>query len=230
MPSPADSGRFLRKQTNWKNLFFYKKADVLYLLTKHFTAKYLHRGDRTIDQMVQAARSGKQNIVEGMSDGVTSVQMEIKLLNVARASLQKLQEDYKDYLASRYLNLWQQDNPRLQRLIVFCRTHNNQEDYTTIFERSSDEELSNLAITLCRQVDKMMTTWLEKAEEDFKENGGLSERMTALRLGHRKTQLETIEAQAHEIETLKKRILQQEKYISQLEALIQQQETLAHHN
>ena len=230
MPSPADSGRFLRKQTNWKNLFFYKKAAVLYLLTKHFTAKYLHRGDRTIDQMVQAARSGKQNIVEGMSDGVTSVQMEIKLLNVARASLQELQEDYKDYLASRYLNLWQQDNPRLQRLIVFCRTHNNQEDYTTIFERSSDEELSNLAITLCRQVDKMMTTWLEKAEEDFKENGGLSERMTALRLGHRKTQLETIEAQAHEIETLKKRILQQEKYISQMEALIKQQENLAHNN
>lgn len=71
------------------------------------------------------------------------------------------------------------------------------------FERSSDEELPNLAITLCRQVDKMMTTWLEKLEEVFKENGGLSERMTALRLGHRKTQQETIEAQAHEIEQLK---------------------------
>ena len=88
-------------------------------------------------------------------------------------------------------------------MILFCRTHNNQEDYTTIFERSSDEELSNLAITLCRQVDKMMTTWLEKLEEVFKENGGLSKRMTALRLGHRKTQQETIEAQAHEIEQLK---------------------------
>ena len=85
------------------------------------------------------------------------------------------------------------------------------------FERSSDEELPNLAITLCRQVDKMMTTWLEKLEEDFKENGGLSERMTALRLGHRKTQQETIEAQAHEIDEQKDRIKKLETNILQLE-------------
>ena len=70
--SSGDKDHFLRKQTNWNSLSFYKKSDVLYLLTKHFTGKYLSLGDRTIDQMVQAARSGKQNIVEGMADGVTS--------------------------------------------------------------------------------------------------------------------------------------------------------------
>ena len=74
----------LRKQRNWNTLHFYQKTQVLYQLTFDFTARYLKRGDRTIDQMVQAARSGKQNIVEGMADGVTSSEMEIKLLNVSR--------------------------------------------------------------------------------------------------------------------------------------------------
>ena len=101
-------------------------------------------------------------------------------------------------------------------MILFCRTHNNQEDYTTIFERSSDEELSNLAITLCRQVDKMMTTWLERVEQDFTENGGISERMTAARQGRRQTQNEIIEAQAREIESLKLKIAQLEATIDKL--------------
>ena len=222
--SSGDKDHFLRKQTNWNSLSFYKKSDVLYLLTKHFTGKYLSLGDRTIDQMVQAARSGKQNIVEGMSDGVASVKMEIKLLNVARSSLQELREDYKDYLSSRHLKYWDKEDERQTRLLSFCRSHNNQEDYTPLFERLSDEELSNLAITLCQQVDKMMTSWLDNIEKDFRENGGLSERMTALRLGHRKTQQETIEAQAHEIDELKDRIKKLETYIQQLETYIRQLE------
>lgn len=204
------TGSFLRKQTNWNNLAFYKKADVLYLLTKHFTGKYLKIGDRTIDQIVQAARSGKQNIVEGMADGVSSMEMEIKLLNVARASLQEFQEDYKDYLASRHLTYWEKDNPRLMKLLDFCRKHNNQQDYLPLLAKTNDEELCNLAITLCRQVDKMMTSWLEKEENNFKENEGIKERMTAVRLGYRKTQQDTIETQAHEIEGLKAKIKQQE--------------------
>lgn len=216
MSTPDDNGKLLRKQTNWNNLYFYKKADVLYLLTKYFTGKYLSRGDRTIDQMVQAARSGKQNIVEGMSDGVSSVQMEIKLLNVARASIQELQEDYRDYLNARHLELWDVDNKRHSPLLEFCRTHNDQNDYIPLFNKYSDEELSNLAITLCRQVDKMMTTWLDKLEKDFMENGGLSERMTAMRLGRRHTQNEIIEAQAHEIEALKKRIAQLQTALDEL--------------
>ena len=81
----------LRKQTNWKNLWFYKKTVVLYQMTYVFTRRFLPAyGDRTVDQMVQAARSGKQNIVEGSADGVTSMEMELKLLNVARGSIQEL--------------------------------------------------------------------------------------------------------------------------------------------
>ena len=80
--------QFTRKQINWNNLFFYQKAVVLDQLTFRFCARFLPKfGDRTVDQMVQAARSGKQNIVEGLADDVTSSELAIKLLNVARASL-----------------------------------------------------------------------------------------------------------------------------------------------
>ncbi len=86
--SPREIESVLRKQTNWKNLWFYQKTVVLYQLTFAFTRRFLPAfGDRTVDQMVQAARSGKQNIVEGSADGVTSMEMELKLLNVARSSI-----------------------------------------------------------------------------------------------------------------------------------------------
>lgn len=85
--------RFLRRQANYEDLYFYKKTVVLYQLTFAFTKRFLKVGDRTIDQMVQAARSGKQNIVEGSADGVSSTEMEIKLINVARASIKELKED-----------------------------------------------------------------------------------------------------------------------------------------
>ena len=202
---------FLRRQTKWEDLFFYKKADVLYQLTFAFTKRFLKVNDRTIDQMVQAARSGKQNIVEGCADGVSSTEMEIKLINVARASIKELKEDYEDYLAARQLGKWDDMHPRFAAMLDFCRRHNNQDDYSQMYQTANDEELANLAITLCRQVDKMMTTYLSQLEQTFIEEGGIKERMTAARLGRRQTQNETIEAQAHEIEQLKKRIQQLEE-------------------
>ena len=83
-PNDPDRYKVMRKQVVWEELYFFQKSNVLYQLTFEFTGRYLYKGDRTIDQMVQAARSGKQNIVEGSSDGVTSMEMELKLLNVAR--------------------------------------------------------------------------------------------------------------------------------------------------
>ena len=94
---PVDK-QFLRQGKDYTTLICYKKAVIIYDITYHFAHKYLERGDRTIDQMIQAARSGKQNIVEGNIDGITSTEMEIKLTNVNRASLHELLEDYKDYL------------------------------------------------------------------------------------------------------------------------------------
>lgn len=91
----------LRKRIDYTKLRFYQRADVLYQLTKAFCTRFLPKfGDRTVDQMVQSARSIKQNIVEGFVDGQTSSEVEIKLLGIARGSNQELLEDYLDYTTS----------------------------------------------------------------------------------------------------------------------------------
>ena len=149
-------------------------------------------GDRTVDQMTQAARSGKQNIVEGLADGVSSTEMELKLLNVARSSIKELKEDYLDYITSHSLFLWDRNHPRYDQMIMFCRFHNDLSDYERHFERWSPEEMANCAVTLCHMVDEMLTTTLEKKQNDFTEHGGIRERMAAARLGRRQTQNEEI--------------------------------------
>lgn len=195
----------LRKQTNWKNLWFYQKTVVLFQLTYVFTRRFFPAyGDRTVDQMVQAARSGKQNIVEGSADGVTSMEMEMKLLNVARSSIQELLEDYEDYLPTHHLTKWTAGHPRYDNMLRYCRTHNHIGDYEKFFEKWNDEELANIAITLCHMVDKMMMTYQKKKEEEFVTEGGIRERMTAARLGYRTNQREAIEQLSHEVERLKK--------------------------
>ena len=204
---PSKPLKVLREQTNWEKLYFYQKTVVLYQMTYIFCQRFLPKyGDRTVDQMVQAARSGKQNIVEGCADGVTSTEMELKLLNVARASIKELKEDYLDYIRSRGLTLWNAKHPRYNGLLSFCRTHNALEDYEPFFSKWTDEELANCANTLCHMVDRMLTTHLAKKEADFTENGGIRERMTAARLGRRQTQNEEIAALKAENASLRREI------------------------
>lgn len=179
----------LRPQSNWNDLFFYKKSEVLYQLTVRFCARFLPaHGDRTVDQMVQAARSGKQNIVEGLADGSTSTEMQLKLLNVARASLQELREDYVDYLKSHKLPIWNSANPRYDGMLAFCREHNLLEEYELLFDQWDDEELCNVALTLCRMTDKMMCSFLQYQSDLFVAEGGIRERMHAARTGYREQQ------------------------------------------
>lgn len=126
----------LRKNQQWKTLRFYQKTDTLYQLTFSFCKRFLPLyGDRTVDQMVQAARSGKQNIIEGTEDGVTSTEMELKLINVARSSLQELRADYEDYIKSRHLQLWGKNHPRYIPLLNFCRVHNDYAAYKPFIYR-----------------------------------------------------------------------------------------------
>lgn len=183
---------FLRRQVYYEELFFYKKTDVLYQLTFAFTRRFLKANDRTVDQMKQAARSGRQNIAEGCADDVSSTEMEIRLINVARVSIKELKEDYEDYLTARNMCKWDDRHPRFADMLAYCRIHNKLEDFSGMFSKASDEELAQL-------------------EQTFIEEGGIKERMTAARLGRRQTQNETIEAQAHEIEQLKERIKQLEQ-------------------
>ena len=204
---PSKPVKVLREQTNWEKLYFYQKTVVLYQMTYIFCRRFLPKyGDRTVDQMVQAARSGKQNIVEGCADGVTSTEMELKLLNVARASIKELKEDYLDYIRSRGLSLWNARHPRYNGLLSFCRTHNALEDYEPFFSKWTDEELANCTNSLCHMVDRMITTHLAKKEADFTENGGIRERMTAARLGRRQTQNEEIAALKAENASLRREI------------------------
>jgi len=125
---------FLLKQTDYKKLYFYQKSDVLYQMTFAFCDRFIPLyGDRTRDQMIQAARSGKQNIVEGLADGVTSTEMMVKLINVARASLKELTEDYEDYLKAHGLRLWDKSHTRYDGLLQFCREHNENDDYQPFY-------------------------------------------------------------------------------------------------
>lgn len=206
----------LRKQPNWEGLYFYQKSNVLYQLTFVFTKRFLTRGDRTIDQMVQAARSGKQNIVEGSADGVTSMEMELKLLNVARSSIKELKEDYEDYITSRHLQRWNPGHERYDGMLKFCRKHNRIEDYQDYFEKWTDEEMANIALTLCHMVDRMMMTYQKQQEETFVKEGGIKERMTAARLGYRTNQREEIERLKHELEAANKQIAKLEAKLARL--------------
>ena len=196
-------GRVLKKAVVWKELYFYRKSDAIYQLTVEFCRRFLPaHGDRTVDQMVQAARSGKQNIVEGSEDGLTSSEMEINLLNVARGSLQELRSDYQDYLNTHHLAQWTKDNERQQRLRAFCHGHNDYRDYASLVAKMNDEEMANLLLTLCHQTDKMMTAYIEKLEKRFVEEGGIKERMYAARTGYRKQQ----DAYMKSLETENKRL------------------------
>lgn len=206
-PSSDGKYHYLRKQTRWENLWFYQKTVVLYQMTVVFCRRFMKPyGDRTVDQMVQAARSGKQNIVEGSADGVTSTAMESSLLNAARGSIKELKEDYLDYIGSHKLVLWDNRHHRYQAMQEFCRRHNRIEDYEPYFERWSDEEMANAAVSLCCMVDTMMQTYQKKKEEEFVTQGGIKERMTAARLGYRTDLRQELESLRNENATLRDRI------------------------
>ena len=199
---------FIRQKGNYEELLCYKKSVCVYDVTFYFAHKYLHKGDRTIDQMIQAARSGKQNIVEGSADGVTSMEMELKLVNVARASLKELREDYEDYVLSRKLTRWDVKHPRYDTMLKFCRKHNKWDEYSPYVDKWNDEEIANICLTLCHMVDKMMMTYQEKLEKDFVANGGIKERMAAARMKYRTDQKEEIERLRRRVSYLESKLIE----------------------
>lgn len=194
----------MRKAVVYSELRFYKRSDVLYQLTQVFCRRFIPRyGDRTVDQMVQAARSTKQNIVEGSTDGQTSTETELKLLGIARGSNQELLEDYKDYLKRNGMTEWFGKSKRFDRLHHFCQEHTQWEDYRPLTDKMNDEEIANMAICLCHQIDKALAKYMERKDREFTTEGGIRERMTAARLGQRETQKQTIQRQAAEIASLR---------------------------
>src|SRR5262245_13026595 len=158
-------------------------------MTFRFCRRFLERGDRTIDQMVQAARSGKQNIAEGSKASRTSTETEIKLTNVARASLEELLVDYRDYLRVRDLPLWDKDSR--EALFVRQMGHRSDvtyEDFREFVETRPAEVVANIAVCLIHQTNYLLDQLIRRLEKDFVEQGGLRERMTRTRLEYRNAQ------------------------------------------
>jgi len=178
--------RFIPKHGAYEELLSYRKAVIVYDGTVCFCDRFMHRRDRTVDQMVQAARSGKQNIIEGCMASATSRKSEIKLINVARASLEELLEDYRDYLRVRGHTLWHKSSEQA----MFVRKLGSQkntsyETYRTYIQSRPPETVSNILICLIHQTNYLLDRQIRQLEKAFIEEGGLSERMTRARLDRR---------------------------------------------
>jgi four helix bundle suffix protein len=171
---------------NYQKLYSYQKAEAIYDITYYFCSNFLKRGDRTVDQMVQAARSGKQNIVEGCAVSATSKEMEIKLINVAKASLQELLVDYQDYLRTREHRQWENDSPELLKMRELGRKHNDTAFYMPLVKTRPPETIANMTICLIKQTDYLLYNQLQTLAKDFLETGGMRERMTRMRSERRK--------------------------------------------
>ena len=182
----SDQEHFLPPHGNYRELLSFQKAEIIYDLTFRFAHRFLDRGDRTIDQMVQAARSGKKNLLEGSKASLTSKEVEIKLTNVARASLEELLDDYRDYLRARDHAIWAKDSKQA----LFVRTlgrrpQQTYEDYREFVETRPPETVANIAICLIHQANYLIDQQLRRLEQDFIKEGGLREKMTRARLDHR---------------------------------------------
>ncbi|MEW6221283.1 MAG: four helix bundle suffix domain-containing protein [Thermodesulfobacteriota bacterium] len=170
----------------YADLLSYRKAQIVYDLTVCFCARFLEPRDRTVDQMVQAARSGKQNIVEGSMASGTSKEAEIKLMNVARASLEEFLEDYRDFLRTRGLALWEKES-REARFVrrLGTKMDASYETYRPYADTRPAEVVANIAICLIHQANYLLDQQIRQLEQVFLEEGGLRERMTRARLAKR---------------------------------------------
>lgn len=170
------------------SLICYRKAEAIYDVTYNFTKRFLMVGDRTIDQMVQAARSGKQNIVEGYHAGATSTEMELKLFNVAKSSFQELLADYEDFLRVRELRRWDRDSTEFVYAKTLGEKHNDSAFWMDIVRKREAETVANIAIVLLHQADYLIYKYLQSVGERFLKLGGFREKLTSERLKKRTTQ------------------------------------------
>ncbi len=177
---------FIPPHGNYRELLSYQKAEVVYDITFRFCHKFLAKGDRTIDQMIQAARSGKQNILEGSEASGTSKEMEIKLVGVARASLEELLKDYEDYLRVRDLKTWDKNSKEARYVRKLgSKAKPTYEDFREFVETRPAQTVANIAICLIHQANFLIDQQKRRLEQDSLAEGGLREHMTRARLASR---------------------------------------------
>ena len=169
-----------------RTLLPFRKAVIIYDLTFHFGNTFLARGDRTVDQMIQAARSGKQNIAEGSAAGVTSMETAIKLTNVAKASFLELLLDYEDFLRVRNLRQWEKDSEEV-RFLRKKSTVSAVPDqwFVDLAKTRPAETVANMAIVFLHQEDYLLQKQLDALERKFLSRGGFRDQLLSARLKKR---------------------------------------------
>ena len=182
MENQFNENGFIPKHGGYEQLVTFQKADIIFHGTVFFCRKYICKFDRTNDQMIQAARSGKMNILEGSMASGTSKETEIKLTSVARASLKELLEDYKDFIKTRKLMFWDKNHPYYSALTKKHLTQNpTYELYQKGIESNDPEVAANVLYSLTNITIYMLTQQLKRLEADFLKEGGLRERMSKAR-------------------------------------------------
>ena len=177
---------FIPAHGGYRKLITYQKAEIIYDGTIYFTKRFFHPYDRTVGQMVQAARSGKQNIAEASMASGTSKETEIKLTNVARASLEELLIDYEDFLRTNKLIIWSVEHKLVVRFRELNKTPNaNYQTYVKAIENKEPEICANSMICLIRIVSYLLNNQIKTLEKEFIRSGGLRERMTKARIENR---------------------------------------------
>ena len=171
----------------YRDLKSYQNAEIVYDATVKFCDKYIERRSRTHDQMVQAARSGKQNIAEGSMASGTSKKFELKLVGVARASLEELLIDYQDFLRQRELPLWEKGHPKAQAIRQLASSENRSyTTYKSYVEDSHPEVAANTLICLIHQTNYLLDLLLRQLEKQFLTEGGFTEKLYRERMRARK--------------------------------------------
>jgi four helix bundle suffix protein len=190
----------IQSHGNYQELESYQNSVVIFDATNNFCQWYLQKGDRTIDQMIQAARSGKQNIIEGCMASGISTETEIKLVGVARASLEELVEDYRDYLRTHNLPLWGKEDPRILQIRQLAKQKNKTyETYKSYLSADNPELFCNTMISLIHQTNYLLDRQIKSLEKSFTEKGGIRERMSRARKSYRVQQTEEVLSLLREI-------------------------------
>jgi four helix bundle suffix protein len=162
----------------YRDLKSYQMAEIVHDATVVFCDRFIDRRSRTNDQMVQAARSGKQNIAEGSMASGTSKKTELKLIGVARASLEELLVDFQDYLRQHGLPLWGKDHPRAREVRALCYKENRSySTYKTYTEGGSAEVAANTAICIIHQANFLLDQQMRALGKEFLEEGGFTEKL-----------------------------------------------------
>jgi four helix bundle suffix protein len=188
-PSSQSSPGFIPPHGGYENLLSFRKARIVYDATVTFCRRFIDRRSRTVDQMVQAARSGKQNILEGSRASGTSKETELKLTNVARASLEELLEDYRDFLRTAESSQWDKNSAEALFIRRLGRSPDETYDsYREFLESRPGSVVANILISLIHQTNYLLDQQIRRLEQDFLHEGGLRERMTRARLDHRSRQ------------------------------------------